>query len=178
MTKKSPACANSIDKRSRDRNQKGISLVEVMVATVIVGIGISASLFALTPSNTTIHEGMGIVVSGTLADYIQQYTSDLAFEDPYEGDTSFGPESGETGIDTFNDIDDLDGFVLSPPIGADGSPLESYPEWSINFSVVGVDPLTYEELTDPLGSSVRRVEIEIYDGSRKVRDYQWIVTRA
>lgn len=163
---------------SSHKNGEGFSLVELMVATVLVGIGISASLFALTTSHKTIHEGMGVVTSGTLADYVKQYSDTLAFEDPVEEGRLFGPEEGENGIADFDDIDDLDGLELSPPIGADGSPLDSFSGWSMNISVVGLDPATYEELIDPSGSSIRRVDIEIKDGIRLVRRYQWIVTRA
>ena len=43
---------------------KGFTLVEVMIAVIIVGVGISAAMYGLTSSMTTSHEGRGILVAG------------------------------------------------------------------------------------------------------------------
>ena len=161
---------------SRKTRQRGFTLVEVMVAVVIVGIGISAAMYGLTSSMTTSHEGRGILVAGILAGYVKQYSDDLAFSDP-DGTGIFGPETGEGGIADYDDVDDLDGSTLQPPIGADGSVLDSFPNWSQVISVNRLDPDTFEVLMVAVDTPVIRVEVEIRDGGRLVGQYQWIVTR-
>jgi hypothetical protein len=147
-----------------------------MIAVVIVGIGISAAMYGLTSSMTTSHEGRGILVAGILAGYVKQYSDDLAFVDP-DGAGTFGPETGEGAFEDFDDIDDLNGSTLSPPVGADGTVLDSFPNWSQVITVNRLDPDTFQVNQALVDTPVLRVEVEVQDGGRRIGQYQWIVTR-
>jgi prepilin-type N-terminal cleavage/methylation domain-containing protein len=154
----------------------GFTLVEIMVSVVLLGVGISAVLYGMGVSHNTANEGRWVLVSGDLAAYVKQYSKSLAFSEPGSGESNFGPETGELGFDDYDDIDDLNGAVLSPPILADGSELPDLVGWSQNITVTVLDAVTLQEKQPEEGDTIKRVEVEIYIGSRRVGLYQWIMT--
>jgi len=157
------------------KNNKGFALVEVLVATVVVGIGISMSLYGFGTAIRNSNMGRDMLVSGVLAGSLEQYSRNLAFSDP-QGDPVFGPEQGENSLDDYDDIDDLDGLDISPPIGADGTELTEFEEWTQRITVVCLDPDTFEVLPQPTDTPIVRVEVEMLNGTRTESIYQWIVT--
>lgn len=198
--------ADCVPRRIRSRlkspsSGNGFTLVEVMVGVVLLGVGISAVIYGMGVSNNTTNEGRLVLVSGDLAAYFKQYTKSLAFSEPGSGESVFGPEAGEVGLDDYDDIDDLNGLVLSPPILADGSVQPSFAGWSQHVTVTVIDPETLAEIqpqkeafakgvvakgvfaksmeakTQPEEEAIlKRVEVEIYIGSRRMGLYQWIMT--
>ncbi len=159
------------------RRSAGFTLMEVMVAIVLIGIGISASLVGMSTSVNTAHEGKNVLQSGDLAGYIKQLSRSLYFEDPSLEGIDFGPEESENGIDDYDDIDDLDGLTLSPPVGADRSVLTGFQGWSQVIQVFALDPDTFEVTTDVSESSIRRIEVEVRNGTRSLGRFQWLVSR-
>lgn len=151
--------------------------MEVMVATVLIGVGISAALFGMGTSANTTAEGKKVLLSGDLAGYVKQLSRSLYFEDPSVDGMMFGPEEGESGLDDFDDIDDLDGLNLSPPVGADGSELSAFQGWSQQIQVFALDPATFEVTYNVSESSLRRIEVEVWKGTRLVNRFQWLVSR-
>jgi prepilin-type N-terminal cleavage/methylation domain-containing protein len=154
----------------------GFTLVEIMVSVVLLGVGITAVLYGMGVSHNTANEGRWVLVSGDLASYVKQYSKSLSFSEPGTGESNFGPETGETGFDDYDDIDDLDGIVLSPPILADGSELPDFVGWSQHVTVTVLDPDTLVEVPPYEDATIKRMEVEIYIGSRRVGLYQWIMT--
>lgn len=157
------------------KDSNGFALVEVLIATVVVGIGISMSMYGFGAAIRNSHAGRDVLLAGILAGNIEQYSRNLAFSDP-QGEPEFGPEEGEDGFEDYDDIDDLDGLDLSPPIGADGEELTSFDEWTQRMTVVCLDPDTFEVQAQPTDSPIVRVEVELLNGSRSAGVYQWIVT--
>ena len=92
----------------------GFTLAEVMVSAVVVGVGISAALFGLGTSAANSGEGQNVLTAQALSAGIFDYSQGLAFSEPGGGDV-FGPEPGENGLEDFDDVNDLDGLILSPP---------------------------------------------------------------
>jgi len=155
----------------------GFTLMEVMVATVLIGVGISAALFGMGTSVNTTAEGKKVLLSGDLAGYVKQLSRSLYFEDPSLEGITFGAEEGEAGLEDFDDIDDLDGLSLSPPVGADGAVLTGFQGWSQNVAVSALDPDTFEVTNDVSESPLRRIEVEVRKGTRVVNRFQWLVSR-
>ncbi len=155
----------------------GFTLMEVMVAIVVIGVGLSAALFGMSTSVNTTSEGKKVLLSGNLAGYVKQLSRSLHFEDPSLEGITFGPEEGENGLVDFDDIDDLDGLSLSPPVGADGSVMSAFQGWSQNIQVFALDPTTFEVTTNVSESPLRRIEVEVQNGTRLVNRFQWLVSR-
>jgi len=158
------------------KNRNGFTLVEVMIAVVVVGIGVAASLFGMGTSVINADAGRDVLVAGILSDYIWQYSEELEFWDPQENE-NFGIETDENGFDDYDDIDDLHGQVISPPVGADGEILTSFPNWTQEITVAGLDPVSFLALVNPGVTPVRRVRVTILKADREVESYEWIVTR-
>ncbi len=147
-----------------------------MIAVVIVGVGVASTLFGMGTSVLTADAGRDVLVAGILSDYIWQYSEELEYWDPEE-QTNFGIETGEDGFNDYDDIDDLHGLVISPPVGADGAALTSFPNWTQEITVVGLDPVSFVALVNPGITPVRRVRVSILKDGREVEQYEWIVTR-
>jgi prepilin-type N-terminal cleavage/methylation domain-containing protein len=160
-----------------DRGRRGFTLTEVMIAAVVIGVGISSTIFGMGAGINTTHEGRGILVAGSLAEYFMHFSKNLAIVDPQEGAGTFGPESGEEGLEDYDDVDDLNGLVLVPPIGADGVVLTALPTWSQEVTVTAIDPDTFQAVAGPGDGTARRVGVEIRNSSRLVGRYEWIQTK-
>ncbi len=106
------------------RNDRGFTLIEASMATVIIGIGVLSMVdaqWAFIKSNSWSSHA----ASGTyLANEIREMTRHLPKHDPVVGlfvDSSsgvpelegWGPDGGEVSVDDFDDIDDFDGLTFS-----------------------------------------------------------------
>jgi len=155
--------------------RSGFTLVEVMVATVVVGIGVSAALYGMTASVSVSNTGYEVLESQKLAGYIYDYCQILDFVDP-DGEPVFGPEDGELGIEDYDDIDDLHDLTLSPPIDSNGRVLTLMPQWSQKIQVMCLDPATLQVLQNPSGIYFLKIEVIICNGTRTVKKFETILT--
>ncbi|HEX2972887.1 MAG TPA: prepilin-type N-terminal cleavage/methylation domain-containing protein [Tepidisphaeraceae bacterium] len=119
--------------------RQGFTLVEAALATVIIGVGVLATmqLFGACTRNNASSAQMTTAL--LLAQNVQEVMADLPFNDPVWGNAVFGAESGET-LQTYDDIDDFDSQTLQPPIDATRTPLSQLSQYSQVISVVPVYP--------------------------------------
>ena len=109
---------------SRRRSRKGFTLIETALATVIIGVGV----LALVESQQAFIKSNGWSTHAATATYlaneIRELTRRMPRHDPVTGLFSqtvqgsatlngWGPESSETSIADFDDIDDFDGLTLT-----------------------------------------------------------------
>ncbi len=97
--------------------------MEAALVTIIVGVGVVAMLQLLAAGTMSNAESAESTIAQNLARNIRELSLGLAFTDPAQP-THWGLETGET-IATCNDLDDLDGAVISPPIDAPDGPHRS-----------------------------------------------------
>jgi type II secretory pathway pseudopilin PulG len=122
----------------------GFTLIESALATVIVGVGVVAvmQLFAgLTQQNRLANRQ---TVALHLANNLQEITNSLAFASSAAA-TTFGPEAGESirggsGTTPFDDVDDFNGQVFSPPIDSLRQPVAALSQFRQRVTVTQVDP--------------------------------------
>jgi type II secretory pathway pseudopilin PulG len=130
------------------RLRRGFTLIETCLATMIVGLGITA-LMALTGALTTQNAAAGQTTTAMLlASHVQEAMAGLSFNDPAYATTYFGPEPGES-LASFNDVDDFDGQVLNPPIDAARLPIAALGQYSQSISVVPVSANKPSNNTNP-----------------------------
>ena len=119
----------------------GMSLVEAMISTVIVGVMIAMVLhtFGATAKGRRIRVGRN--VGAALARQLLSEVIQAGYEDP-DGSPVFGPEASEGGPTRakWDDVDDYHGWSASPPEAKDGTVASHLTGWSRSVSVVYVDP--------------------------------------
>lgn len=129
----------------------GFTLIEVLIATILVGLAIVALLGA--NSSFTMANGVGTDMSTAefLAEQIRELTAMLPVDD----------------------VDDFNGRTFSPPIAADKSPLTGFASFS---QVVTVDKVLASDLdqTTNNASDFVRVTVRVLQNGRQVVSSSWI----
>ncbi len=133
--------------RRRHRRQGGFTLIEAALATVIVSTGVLSILAAQQAyhrkNNWANHSGTAML----LANEIRELTYGMPMHDPITGASNFGPESGETNVKLFDDLDDFAGVItngrgagttFSPPINALRETIPGMTGWSQHVKVENV----------------------------------------
>jgi type II secretory pathway pseudopilin PulG len=126
----------------RTRYAEAFTIVEAVIATVIVSVMLVAALSAVGASRLIQHKisvsNQGrLLAESLMAEIIQQ-----VYEDP-NGAVVFGPETGEetTVRSDFDDVDDYHNWSGSPPKNKDGGAIPQSDGWQRTVTVQWVDPL-------------------------------------
>lgn len=129
------------------RRAAGFTLIEAALTTVIIGTGV----LAIVAAQQAYHQkndwaqrtGMGML----LANEIRELTLPLPIHDPITGPDNLGPESGETSVALYDDLDDFAGVItngrgagvtISPPINALRNEIPNMDGWSQHVMVENV----------------------------------------
>jgi hypothetical protein len=144
------------------RVRRGFTLLETGLATSIIGLGVVALLQLTTK----------LTVTQILANNIHELTYNLHFFDPTQP-THWGPETGET-LATYNDNDDFDGAVFSPPVDARRQTISNLSGWTQSITVRSVDPNNLTS-TVPNGSTpTERITVTITHLGQQVYQESWL----
>lgn len=148
--------------------------METALATVIVGVG-TVGMFALVAASTQQTTDSANVTAGmNLARNVRELSMALAFR---ENGGGFGAETGQSANNpvTWDDVDDVNGAVLSPPIAATRTRLTEMTGWTQTVTVQNVDPNRLT-LTVPNGTSAAaRVTVVVSRNGERVCDMTWFV---
>ncbi len=156
--------------------KRGFSLIEVMIAVLLVGLAIAAlvaSNGALTRANSA---GTDLSTAEFLIEQIRELTTLLPVVDPETDDSVFGPEGAET-LASYDDLDDFDGAVFSPPIGADRNGLDNFDAFSQQVTVVNVNASNFEQVVGDHGSDFVRVTVKVLLNSKELSSVSWLRAR-
>jgi len=157
----------------------GFTLVEVLIATVLIGLSIAALLAA--NGTLTMANGAGTDQSTAefLAEQIRELTTMLPVVDPQTTtvttSTPFGPE--EASLAAYDDMDDFDGASFSPPIGADRTILSAFASFGQTVTVQNVDRANFDQVVADHGSQFVRVTVRILRNGREITSASWIRAR-
>jgi len=183
---------NFLGQKSRMKNQtsqiknqtlvKGFSLVEVLIATVLVGMAIAALVAANGSFSMANVAGADLSTAEFLVEQIRELTTMLPVADPLTTTwTVLGPETGETGVTAFDDVDDFDGFdsaSLGAPINARRTPLPALAAFRQRVTVQKLNPSNFDEVWgDTSTSSFARVTVDILQNGRPISSVSWIRAR-
>ncbi len=156
--------------------KSGFSLIEVLVAILIVGLAI----FSLVGANSvfTMANGAGTDLSTAefLFEQIRELTALLPVIDPQTGTSTFGPETGEALAD-YDDLDDFDGKNFSPPISTHRDPLNNFAAYSQQITVENVNPSDFEQVVSNHSSNFVRVTVKIFLNSNEISSASWLRAR-
>ncbi|MEQ8847519.1 prepilin-type N-terminal cleavage/methylation domain-containing protein [Botrimarina sp.] len=132
--------------RCSRRPHRGVTLVEVVASTAIVGVVLSAALTTLGMAVSTQRAAASRVEAHALAESLLNEILAQPYEDPDGAPLPIGVESGEDGSPadrlSLDDVDDFDGWSRSPPEDASGAALAGFAGWtrSVSVELVGVEP--------------------------------------
>lgn len=115
---------------------RGATLIEVVVATIVLGIAVPPLVAIYAGVSTRNVDSILQSVALGHADSMLEEIASKAYEDPDLGSGSFGTE--EVGRAAFDDVDDFDGRVESPPTTLDGTLLDDYTGFTRSVIVVNV----------------------------------------
>lgn len=130
------------------RKRHGISLVEVLVSMVLVGLLLVASMRSVGGIFQTWSTSQNLHCRMSLAQQIMAEILQQSYSDP-GGGTSWGTELSESSANrsTWDDVDDYDGWS-SAPQSRDGTPMAGYERWRRYVRVV------YADLSNPVQMSL------------------------
>lgn len=167
----------AVAKRSAKR-RAGFTLAETAISTLLVGImlvtatravGVSMILQARTANQT----GGGLLADALMAEILQR-----PYADPNQT-VAFGLETGESGTTraNYDDVDDYNGWVESPPKSKDGSSLSVSGTWQRSVAVawVSLDNVTQTSTTE---TGMKRVTVIVARNGTNVATRAALVAKA
>ena len=168
--------------------RRGFTLIEAALATVIIGTGVLAMVFAQQTFHRQNDWAQQSAVAMRLAGEIRELAINLPRHDPVTGVDWWGPEPNEASSEDWDDVDDLDGAVFSAdlgngPVSAMRTVLLDLPGWSQTVEVESVDPFDLSSVVPNGTSEMLRVRvIVLHQGAmdlapEEVTRLEWVQPR-
>ncbi len=147
---------------------RGFTLVEVVVASLLVG-GVLVATLALVGDVRSAQTSMSSQAQGQfLAEDLLAEIMMFGFSDPDQLAT-FGTEAGENGMSRarFDDVDDYHGWSASPPELQGGTPMAAFTGWTRSVEVVHV---AVGDLINPapVPTGLKRIKVKVERGGKQV----------
>jgi type II secretory pathway pseudopilin PulG len=118
---------------------RGFTLIEATLAVTIVAFGFLATMELFAACTVQNQRSAQLTIAQMLCTNVQELTTGLPFKDPYYATATFGPEAGESQL-TFNDVDDFDGFTVTPPYDSTRSQIAELKQYTQVVTVTPIDP--------------------------------------
>ena len=176
------------NQRSKIKNQtslRAFSLIEVMIATVLIGLSIAALVAANGSFSMANVAGADLSTGEFVAEQIRELTTMLPVIDPAVSAgtlvTVLGPETGET-LATYDDVDDFNGKTYSPPIASDRAVLNDLASFSQHIVVQKLNSSDFDQTcldnsTDESANRFVRVTVNVLQNGRQIISASWIRAR-
>ena len=121
---------SALDPRVRPGVTRGLSLIEVVASTLIVGVMAVAALNSLGAATRSSNSIGNRAVALGLADELMSEILQAAYREP-DGAAGMGADTGETSgpCSVFDDVDDYQGWNKSPPQYRDGTTMPDRADW-------------------------------------------------
>ena len=165
--------------RSTATRRSAFTLIETGLATIIVGLGVTAVCSLLAKGTVANSNGTNLTIAVNLANNVHELSYNLHFYDPsltgvvWGTAYHWGSETGET-LPTYNDIDDFDGKTFTPPIDSRRQTLAQYSNWSQAVTVQSVDP-NFVKTTVPNGTTpMVRVTVSVSHLGQAIYSESWL----
>jgi prepilin-type N-terminal cleavage/methylation domain-containing protein len=149
--------------------RRGLTLIEVVASTMIVGLMAVAALNALGAATKSANSIGNRAVAAGMADELMSEIMMQSYSDP-DGSPIFGREPGETNVrSAFDDVDDYGGWNVTPPQYRDGTVIPDRTNWRQRVTVTYVSP-TNLSTTSATDKGVKRIRVQIEYQSQVLAD--------
>lgn len=166
---------------------QGFTLIEVMIATILIGMAVAA-LVGANAAHTMVNDaGARLSTAEFLLEQIRERTATMPVVEPGTADddySSFGIEADEDENDPndYDDVDDFDGdgdgTEFSPPIDASANELDSFSSYIQAVTVHKVDPNNFQtSWTDATESDFVQVNVDVSYNGTVLSSASWIRAR-
>ncbi len=151
---------------------KGFTLVEILIAVILVGLAIASLVGGNAALSIANGSGVDLSTAEFLAEQIRELTAMVAVVDPQTTTATFGAE--EASLVDYDDLDDFDGAVFSPPIDAARVQLGSFTGFSQWVTVENIRASNFEQTIADHGSDFVRVTVEVRLNGKSLSTVRWI----
>jgi len=150
----------------------GFTLIEALFAILLVGLAIASLVGANAAFTRANGAGADLSTAEFLLEQIKELTATLPVIDPQSETTTFGPE--EATVAAYDDLDDFDGAVLSPPISANGTVLSDFTAFTQQITVENVSASDFELVVPDHSTAFVRVTAKVLMNSTEISSTSWI----
>ncbi|QDV74269.1 type IV pilus modification PilV family protein [Botrimarina mediterranea] len=162
-------------------HRRANTLIEVVVATTLVGVVLVAALETLGGATRTYQESATTAEAWALAERYAAEIMAKPYEDP-QGSVVFGTESNDGVVSTrdqLDDVDDYEDWYESPPQSSDGVDLTGYDGWIVEIIVTHCHSTPSGSVINVAGSDqgVKRIQVRVSDAQGWVTEYEMLRSR-
>ncbi|AQT69568.1 Tfp pilus assembly protein PilV [Anaerohalosphaera lusitana] len=161
-------------RRSKIKNRRAFSLLEVLIAVVIISLGMVSVLAASTAFTESNASGIELSTAEFLVEEVRELTTSLSVTDPNSDDDTFGPEYYESSVADYDDLDDFDGASFSPPIDIKRNALSNYAGYTQQVTVRNVSANDFSSVQYDHSTNFVRVTVNILLGGEQITSSSWI----
>jgi len=156
----------------------GFTLIEVVVATVLVGLALTAMMISVR-SNTRVNDaGTKLTQATFLAQEIREWTLTLPFRDQDVGDRDNPPGSDGSNPQVWvDDLDDLMNVTYCPPRDGQGYAIAPLPAWSQTITMTWRDPNNLSQTVTNGTSDIIYVNVDVKHQNMLIVSSGWLVTK-
>lgn len=144
----------------------GITLIECAGASLILGLMITAGLRASVQAGASQVVSSRSLAGTLLAEALLNEISMLAYAEP-SGAITLGPDAGETGKATFDDIDDYDNWTESPITDSTAVAISGMSKWSRSVRVYRA-LVSSPDTNSAAETGLKRIEVTVKFSDRVV----------
>jgi prepilin-type N-terminal cleavage/methylation domain-containing protein len=160
------------------RARDGFTLTEVAVATVLVGIALTALMVSLAAGSRTNRAGQQLTQAVFLVQEIREWTLKLPFSDPDANDAGNPPGTDGSDPQVFvDDLDDLMNVTYSPPRDGRGQAISSMAGWSQTLTLTWRNPDNLTAVVPDGSSDIIHVKVDVSYRGQPVLSSGWLVAR-
>lgn len=160
------------------RGRGGFTLIEVAVATAIIGIGVTALLSTVAAGTRANGAGRTLTQATFIAQELREWTLRLPFKDPDPADATKPPGNDGSDPQTFvDDLDDLMNVTYSPPRDGRGQPMTDLVGWEQRITLTWRNPSNIAQTVANGGSDLIYVHVAVRYRNQEVLTTGWLVSK-
>ncbi|MFC1761465.1 prepilin-type N-terminal cleavage/methylation domain-containing protein [Planctomycetota bacterium] len=154
------------------KSQPAFTLIEVLIATIMIGLAIAALLGANGAYTMANSYGADMSTAEFLIEQIRERTMTMAVIDPETEKDIFGPEEGS--VTSYDDVDDFNDASFSPPIDAGGNALDDLAAFKQEVEVQNVSPTNFANTVASHTSNFVRIRVTVSKNDQAISEASWI----